>query len=167
MQTFQELYERHAQDVYRFAYWLSGDPADAEDITAETFVRVWVARTPIRTETVKAYLFAIARNLHRQQGRRSRRVADLDPLERDPSPPPDQLVENRLDLASTLADMQALPEADRAALIMRALYGMPYEEIAGALSLSLVAAKVKVHRARLKLAQARIEKEPKDHVHQP
>jgi RNA polymerase sigma-70 factor (ECF subfamily) len=112
-------------------------------------------------------LFAIARNLYRQQHRRSRREVHLDSLERDPAPMPDQLVENRLALAEAQAGMQALPEVDRAALIMRVLYEMPYKEIARALSLSVVAAKVKVHRARLRLAEARLKKEEQDSVHQP
>lgn len=167
MLTFHELYERHAQDVYRFAYWMCGDPVQAEDIASETFVRAWVAKTPVRTETVKAYLFAIARNLYREQYRRTRREADLNDLERDRSPTPDQVVEERLDLAEAQADMRVLSEVDRAALIMRVLYEMPYEEIARALSLSVVSAKVKVHRARLRLAEARLKKEDQDDAHQP
>lgn len=166
MLTFHELYARHAQDVYRFAYWMCGNAADAEDITSETFVRAWVAQTPIRTETVKAYLFTIARNLYRQQRRHSKRQVQLDLFERDPAPTPHQLVEDRLALEEAQADIQALPEADRAALIMRVLHEMPYDEIARALSLSVVAAKVKVHRARLRLAEARLKKEERDHVHQ-
>jgi RNA polymerase sigma-70 factor (ECF subfamily) len=146
---------------------MCGDPAEAEDITSETFVRAWLAQTPIRTETVKAYLFAIARNLYRQERRRSKREAPLDALERDPAPTPDQLVEDRLALAEAQAGIEALPEVDRAALIMRVLYDLPYDEIARALSLSVVAAKVKVHRARLRLAEARLKKEERDNAHQP
>jgi len=41
--TFHELYARYADDVYRFAHWLTGNPHDAHDITSETFVRVWTA----------------------------------------------------------------------------------------------------------------------------
>jgi RNA polymerase sigma-70 factor (ECF subfamily) len=167
MLTFHELYERHARDVYRFAYWMCGDPTQAEDITSETFVRAWAAQAPIRTETVKAYLIAIARNLYLEQRRRSRRETSLDPLVPDPAPTPEQLVEDRLALEETQAAIQTLPETDRAALLMHVLYDMPYEEIARALSLSVVAAKVKVHRARLKLAQARLKKEQKEYVSQP
>jgi len=162
MLTFHELYERHAKDVYRFAFWMCGDAAEAEDITSETFVRAWAARAPIRTETVRAYLLAIARNLYLQQRRRSRRETELDVLAPDPAPPLEQLVEDRLNLANAQAEIQALPETDRAALIMHVLYAMPYEEIARALSLSVVAAKVKVHRARLKLAEGRLKKERKE-----
>jgi RNA polymerase sigma-70 factor (ECF subfamily) len=167
MLTFHELYERHARDVYRFAYWMCGDPVEAEDITSETFVRAWTARAPIRTETVKAYLFAIARNLNGAQRRRSRRETKLDSLAPDPAPTPEQLVEDRLALAEAQAGIQALPETDRAALVMHVLYDMPYQEIARALSLSVVAAKVKVHRARLKLAQGRLKKEQRANGTQP
>lgn len=167
MLTFHELYERHAPDVYRFAYWMCGDPADAEDITSETFVRAWAAPTPIRTETVKAYLFAIARNLYLAHRNRARRQAPLDDLVPDTAPTTEQLVEDRLALAEVKASIQALPETDRAALIMRVLYEMPYDEIARVLSLSVVAAKVKVHRARLRLAAARLKKEESDNGYQP
>jgi DNA-directed RNA polymerase specialized sigma24 family protein len=40
---FQDIYQRYAQDVYRFALYLSGDQALAEDITSETFVRLWAS----------------------------------------------------------------------------------------------------------------------------
>ena len=61
---FGSLYERYASDVLRFALYLTGSRADAEEIVAETFVRAWVATGDIRVETVKAYLLSIARNLH-------------------------------------------------------------------------------------------------------
>ena len=54
-----------------------------------------------------------------------------------------------------LAALQQLPEIDRTVLLMRALDEMPYEEIAATLGISVVTAKVKVHRARLKLMQTR------------
>ena len=159
MLTFHDLYERHAPDVYRFACWLSGDPAEAEDITSETFVRAWASSTPIRTETVRAYLFAIARNVYLQGVRRSRRQADLSTAQPDPAPGPDQVVAYRIDLGGVARVLQVLPEVDRAALIMRAQYDMPYEEIALALGLSISTAKVKVHRARLRLIEARSKEE--------
>src|SRR6185436_5576084 len=66
--TFHELYSRYAEDVFRFAHWLSGNPETARDITSETFVRAWTAPEEPRMETVKAYLFTIARNLHANNG---------------------------------------------------------------------------------------------------
>ena len=54
-----------------------------------------------------------------------------------------------------LRALQEFPEVDRAALLMRADEGLPYEEIAVALGLPVATVKVKVHRARLRLAQMR------------
>src|SRR5258707_15661166 len=58
-----EIYQRHAADVFRYALFLCGNRAQAEDITSETFVRLWTAPGEIRVTTVKAYLFTIARHL--------------------------------------------------------------------------------------------------------
>ena len=154
MTPLEDLYRRHAADVYRFALGLSGDRAEAEDITSETFVRAWAGAGDLRMNTVKAYLIAIARNLFLQRLRRSRRRAALDPDLPDPAPGPEREAERRDELRAVLMRMQRLPEADRAALLMHAELELPYEEIARALGVSLSAVKVRIHRARLKLARA-------------
>ena len=156
---FATLYERHSAEVLRFSYWLCGDRALAEDITAETFVRVWTARERVDLATVTGYLLAIARNLHRQGFARTRRQAELDHEPVDRQPDPHRAAEDRDELAAVLADMRDLPEAERAALLMRATSETPYTDIAAALKISEGAAKVKVHRARLKLAEARLRLE--------
>ena len=68
---------------------------------------------------------------------------------------PQTQVEQSAEVRAVLAALQQLPEMDRTVLLMRALDGMPYEEIAETLGISVVAAKVKVHRARLKLMRTR------------
>jgi len=154
--TFHELYNRYSGDVYRFALWLSGNPDDARDITSETFVRVWTAPEEPRMETVKAYLFTIARNLYRRQWRRASR---FEPLETeagearpDQAASPDQAAVNHEEFRRAMAAVQALPEADRTALLMRAEEEMSYNDIAAATGMSAAAAKVRVFRARAKLA---------------
>jgi RNA polymerase sigma-70 factor (ECF subfamily) len=156
MITFHEIYERHSKDVYRYAFWLSGSPDDADDITSETFARAWVGREEIRTETVKAYLFAIARNLYLKGLRHTSRQAEFDPYHVDPKPAPEQQVESRLELNRAIQAIQSFPEIDRAAFLMRVQHELPYDEIARILQLSLTTVKVKIHRARLKLAAQEI-----------
>ena len=151
--TLSELYERHAQDVYRFSFWLTGNAADAEDITSETFVRAWVGTTSFEAATVKAYLFTIARNLFLQQRRRERPRAELSDELEDRAPAPDVQAESYEELSAVHDALMRLPEVDRTALVMRVDDGMPYDDIARALSISVSSAKVKVHRARLKLAE--------------
>ena len=155
MTDFEDLYRRYAPDVYRFALYLSGSPAQAEDLASETFVRVWTARDNIRTASVKAYLFTIARNLHVDGRRRDARNVELPELLLDPSPGPEVEAQDKQALDTVLRALQQIPEVDRAALLMRAQDGLPYEEIAAALGIPLASARVKVHRARLRLADLR------------
>ena len=158
---FHALYERYAPHVHRFALFLCGDDVLAEDITSETFVRAWVAQGNIVQETVKAYLFAIARNIYRDSLRRARQHLPLtDSVE--PSTNVERGLHAKSELRVVLFAMQRLPEADRAALLMRAQDGMSYEEIAHALQLTVSNVKVKVHRARLRLMEAREGTEPPD-----
>jgi RNA polymerase sigma-70 factor (ECF subfamily) len=145
--TFEELYRRYFSDVHRFALYLTGNPAEAEDIASETFVRAWAADAPLRAQRLDAYLFTIVRNLHRR-GYRRRRLDALAAEVPDAPPGPERELAGRGELAATLAQLQVLPEVDRAALLMRAFHELSYDEIAAALGLSTSAAKVKVHRAR-------------------
>jgi RNA polymerase sigma-70 factor (ECF subfamily) len=148
MLTFQELYEYYAADVYRFAYWLSGNRFEAEDITSETFVRAWGSTNPIRTKTLQAYLFTIARNVYLGQLRQGKKDIYLKDNFLDPNPGPDKHVEYRLELQTINQVMQTLPEIDRAAFILRVQHDMPYAEIARTLGITISASKVKVHRVR-------------------
>jgi RNA polymerase sigma-70 factor (ECF subfamily) len=152
---FRSLYERYAQDVYRFALYLCGDPALAEDIAAETFVRAWVTPDEIRVGTVKAYLFMIARNLYRAGLKRAARQVKLEDNLPDPEPSPEAVSSTRWELRVVLEALQRLPEVDRAVLLMHVQDGMPYAEIAAALGLSVAAVKVKVHRSRIELHRLR------------
>lgn len=153
--NFGELYRQHAPDVFRFALYLSGERAEAEDITAETFVRAWTAAERVRMSTVKGYLFTIARNLFLQGRRRKSRETALDDVHPDPRRGPEAHADSDSELRAVLAALRQLPEVDRAALLMRAEDEMPYEDIARALGISLASVKVKIHRARLRLAHIR------------
>jgi RNA polymerase sigma-70 factor (ECF subfamily) len=151
MSDFSEIYRRYAPDVFRFALYLTGNRGDAEDITSETFVRLWASTEPIRAQTIKGYLCTIARNLFLQGVRKQSRRMDLPDELPDNAAGPHERAEKKDELKRAMARLQTLPEIDRAALLMRALEDLPYEEIAVALGISIAAAKVKVHRARLAL----------------
>ena len=155
MTSFGDLYRQHAPDVFRFALYLCGNRSDAEDITAETFVRAWTAPEPIRMATVKGYLFTIARNLFLKSLRQRSRHTELADTLPDSGPGPHVRAEQDSEVRAVMDELQKLPEIDRAALLMRASHEMPYEEIARALGISLAAVKVKIHRARLAVAHLR------------
>ena len=159
MLNFQDLYDSYAAEIYRFALWLCGDRHEAEDITSATFIRAWAHNNTIRTETLKAYLFTITRNVYLEQQRKKKHEVALEDVYPDPAPGPDKLVEAQLKLLKVRSILQTLPEIDRTAFILRIEYDLPYEEIARVLGLSLSSAKVKVHRVRKKLIATCIDKE--------
>ena len=158
MTEFHKIYNRYAADIYRFAMFLCGEAAEAEEITAETFARALTGKAPLKSATVKGYLLTIARNLHLASVRRRRRQAPFPAELADSHPPQENAAIHKSELEALQAYLQTLPELERTALLLRA-DGMPYAEIAQTLNISQAAARVKVHRLRLKLAQWRAGRE--------
>jgi RNA polymerase sigma-70 factor, ECF subfamily len=150
---FSEIYQQYARDVHRFSLYLSGNYALAEDPTAETFVHAMCGPTDLRVDSVKAYLFAIARNLFRDVVERQRRlVADSEaPEGADPAPSPARAAEDRQTLAVVLKAIQRLPEQQREALVLSVDADLRYDQIGAILGCSVAAVKVRIHRARLQL----------------
>jgi RNA polymerase sigma-70 factor (ECF subfamily) len=159
MLNFNDLYESYATEVYRFALWLAGDRFEAEDITSETFVRAWVRISTIRTETMKAYLFTIARNYFLEQRRKMKNEVAIKDIYLDPAPELDKVIETQLVFQKVQRVLQTLPEIDRAAFVLRVQHELPYAEIARVLAISLTSSKVKVHRVRKKLLAACVDQE--------
>ena len=153
------MYESYAAEVFRFSLWLSGNSLEAEDITSETFIRAWVHNSKIRTETLKAYLFTICRNVYLGHKRKRKHQVVLEDIYPDPAPGPDKLTESQLRLQRVQKILQTLPEIDRTAFVLRVQHELPYDEIARVLELSLTATKVKVYRVRKKLIAICIDKE--------
>jgi RNA polymerase sigma-70 factor, ECF subfamily len=154
MVGFHALYERHSRDVYRFALFLSGDPAQADDLTSETFVRAWNARGSIREATVRAYLLTITRNLWRDVQRSRRRLVPLEAAPEQPIPPRG---EQLADLGWTARQLERLASGDREALLLYARDGLTYEEVSQRLGISVGAVKSRVFRARQALGALRGE----------
>lgn len=159
MREFETLYRRHAPAVLRFAWGLCGDRSRAEDIVSETFVRVLTRAPHIETRTALAYLLAIARNVYLTGQRRRRREIPLTEELAAPGRDPAHVVDERARLDRVLEALRHLPEGERAALLLRIDHDLSYDEIAAALGTTVGAARVRVHRARLRLAQALHTKE--------
>jgi RNA polymerase sigma-70 factor (ECF subfamily) len=149
--TFEQLYETYFTDVFRFALWLTRDRSEAEDIASDTFVRAWARRSRLRTDTLKAYLLATARNVFLDQRGRARNHMDLSEELPDGAPDPQRQTNARIELERVNGAMAKLSEPDGVALVLRSEHSLPYSEIARVLEISEGAARVKVHRARRRL----------------
>ena len=153
---FHQIYQAHASAVHRFAVGLTGDRALADDLTADAFVRLWTAPGEIRLPTVRAYLCTIVRNLYVSHLRTARRAIALDESMVDPVDRVVAPIERRSQAEAARRALAALSSDDREALLMRAA-DLSYAEIAQSLDISVAAAKVRVHRARVRVLRAREE----------
>jgi DNA-directed RNA polymerase specialized sigma24 family protein len=120
---FHDLYTRYAADVHRFSMYLACNRALADDITSETFPRAWSSAAPIREATVKAYLFAIARNVYLQELRRTSRHDELDDSIPSTSPRQDTRVEQRAALGVVLRALRGFSAVDLLLGCCRRLWG--------------------------------------------
>jgi RNA polymerase sigma factor (sigma-70 family) len=148
--AFEQLYRRHAREVYQYALALTANPADAEDVTQTTFLNAFRAfQRGERPSKPHNWLIAIAHNVcrmrWRQAGSRPREVA----LEEAPEPVATD--HERPDLDEVLGALARLTFNQRAALVMRELEGRSYEEIGATLGLSMSAVEALLFRARRRL----------------
>ena len=165
MVTVTDLYRRHAPELHRFALRLSGQRAAAEDLVAEAFALAIAGGGPAQPPSARAFLFGVVRNLALHRRRDASRRPEASSAQAESAlaglahgTDPERDAAARAELTATLADLQALTEEPRAALLLRA-EGLSYEEIAVVLGTSPGTAKVRVHRARMSLAARRAARE--------
>jgi RNA polymerase sigma-70 factor (ECF subfamily) len=164
--AYRELIERYERQVYSVAMRMVRVSEDAEDLTQETFVRMFKALDrydPARP--FPAWLFTIAARLSIDQLRRRRvktvslfrsepgsdeeRVVEFA----DPGPGPEELAERREEQQSADRLIGSLPEHYRIVVVLRHHQGLSYEEISEALRLPLGTVKARIHRARALLKE--------------
>jgi RNA polymerase sigma-70 factor (ECF subfamily) len=148
-----KLFEQYYASLVRMLYRRVGDRDRAEDLAQETFARA-VAAPP---NNPRPWLFAVALNLVREDGRRSstrgRRLELLRAEHDEPTNAPDVELERKEEGARVRAALATLNERDREALLLRA-EGFDYEEIAATLGLAKGAIGTTLARARRRLVEA-------------
>ncbi|MDX1624193.1 MAG: RNA polymerase sigma factor [Gemmatimonadota bacterium] len=151
--AFDEIYERHVDRVYAICLRLSGDPGRAETLTQDVFVRAWRKLDTFRGESrLSTWLHRIAVNLALDdQRKRKRERARLADLERSDLPPTlARQTETKLALERAVAK---LPDRARTALVLHAIEGYKYREIAEMMEVAIGTVKAHVHRARQRLLE--------------
>src|SRR5918994_6513610 len=150
----------------RLAYRLSGNPQDAEDLTQETFVRVFRSLADYTPGTFEGWLHRITTNLFLDLVRRRQRIrfdALPDDTERLPGRErsPEQVYADGAFDPDVQAALDALPPDFRAAVVLCDIEGLSYEEIAATLGIKLGTVRSRIHRGRLLLREALAHRAPR------
>jgi RNA polymerase sigma-70 factor (ECF subfamily) len=141
LQEFQTIFNEWHKPIRNFIYFRCGDVELAEDITQDTFIKLWENRSRIDKATVKAYLYKIAQNntinhLKRQQLQYKFRKQGVNDRDYDT---PEKLAEMN-QYEQRLQDVIALlPEGGREVFLMNRIEDLTYQEIADRLNLSVKA----------------------------
>ena len=149
--AFRELFDRYFQALYNYALTLTRDPALAEDITQETFIRAHNNLSKLGPPwNFHAWIFRLARNYFIDLIRKERDLEELEDerqvISTGPSPERETFSREVSDrVHSTLA---SLPDRQREILVLRELQGFSYSEIGQIMALSDSNVKVSLHRAR-------------------
>jgi RNA polymerase sigma factor (sigma-70 family) len=150
--AFTTLYERHHQAVYRYCRSIVRNDHDAQDVLQSAMTRAYAALCASERDlAVRPWLFRIAHNEAISVLRRRRREDELVDVHESLDSDVERTAEERERLSVLLADLQALPERQRATLVMRELSGLSIEEIASTLTVSTGAAKQTLFEARSSL----------------
>ena len=153
MPSWDELVRQHADRVYRLAYRLSGNQHDAEDLTQETFIRVFRSVRDYQPGTFEGWLHRITTNLFLDMVRRRARIRmealpeDYDRVPGD-QPTPEQIYHDSRLGPDLQAALDALPPEFRAAVVLCDIEGLSYEEIGATLGVKLGTVRSRIHRGR-------------------
>lgn len=147
---FEGFFHEHERRIFGYLVRLTGDEQTAHDLTQETFLRAWLHFARIaRYEAPAAWLFRVATNLavsHRR--RRGSPVGSAQLFGDDSGPVRSDPTRHYVERDAIQQTLMELSENQRAALVLREVYGLSCEEIARTLGISRDAAKVTLFRAR-------------------
>jgi len=164
-EAFELLVELHQSAVIGTVAKMLGGASEAEDIAQQVFIRIWKSAKRYQPQAkFTTWMFTITRNLVFNETRRRKRKPTVSVEEREEeshqqvedvhSTTPDQdVLHSELERAVDDA-IQALPDKQRLAVVLRRYEEMPYEEIGRVLSMSVPAVKSLLFRARTQLKES-------------
>jgi RNA polymerase sigma-70 factor (ECF subfamily) len=150
-QRFDRVVAVLHQDMYRYAVWLSRDPAIAEDVAQEALLRAWKSLDALREDAAaKQWLLTIVRRENARYFERKRlETVDIDNL--TPSQSAMLAEGDDRELEEIRAAIFRLEDDYREPLVLQVLMGHSTREIAELMGIKPGAVLTRLHRARIKL----------------
>jgi RNA polymerase sigma factor (sigma-70 family) len=155
--AFEAIVDRYQGRLLGFCRQMLGSTEDAEDVLQEVFVNAYRAMLADEREiNLRPWLYRIARNRCLNHLRKPKADAQesMDMVPEVDAASTAERVHNREEFRQILSDVNKLPETQRAALLLREMDALSYEEIAAAMDTTVPSVKSLLVRARISLAEA-------------
>lgn len=150
-EAFGALYDQHVVRVYRHLYYMVGNTAEAEDLTAQAFLQAWEAvdRYEMRGAPFVSWLLRIAHNLGVSYLRAKKESAQLPEtlVDHKSHRNPEEAVEQQLAGERVRDAILRLRDEHRQVIMLRFVEDLEYKEVAQIVGKSVAAVRVIQHRA--------------------
>ncbi len=149
-QRYQELVTVYMKDLFRYAYWLTGDKSVSDDLVQETMLRAWRSLDKLqKPAAAKGWLITI---LRRENARRFERFQPkLSAIPTEDLGDPHQYYDTSTDAFILRQAITELPQKYRDPLLLQVIHGYSQKEIAKELGISVAGAGTRLFRARKKM----------------
>jgi RNA polymerase sigma-70 factor (ECF subfamily) len=170
--AFEQIVLQTERAVYNLALSIVKKKEDAEDVTQETYLRLWRTANDLKIEnSLKSYILRTARNLALDLIRKNSKHAnddtvilnadgefEIDIEDTSPDSRPDAAYLQKIEKEAIRASVSELPPSAKELIILRDIEGLPYSEIASMLGIAEGTLKSKLFRARERLRKIILSK---------
>ncbi len=170
--AFEQIVLQTERAVYNLALSIVKKKEDAEDVTQETYLRLWRVASELKLEgSLKLYILKAARNLALDLIRKNSRRDEIDTVILDsdgefeidiaddsPDSRPDASYLRKVEKETVLQSIEELPSAAREMIVLRDIEGLSYAEIGAMLGIAEGTLKSKLFRARERLRKIILSK---------
>lgn len=147
---FHSQYLSLAEALYRVAFYILESEAEAEDAVQELYLKLWKNRSALDgIRSPKAYAMTLLRNICMDRIRQEKRISGAEvPESIGGGFDPDAAMDGKERLEKVLAAVKSLPDKQREILVLRAVEGLSYDEIAERTGINYLSLRVLLSRAR-------------------
>lgn len=147
---FQQLFEQHAEDLYKFLYYKYGSENNPADLVQEAFTKLWNNCKSVPPEKAKSFLFTVANNLALNELDKKKTAlkykgANMVSMETNESP--EFILEEKEYMNRLQNALASLSEAQRVAFMLNRVEGKRHKEIAEMLGISRKAVEKRIYTA--------------------
>lgn len=150
--AFSKIYMDNSKTIYRFIYYKCGDEDKANDVTQESFLKLWENCKKVASDKARAFLYRVSNNLFLNDVK-SKKIAlkYANKTDEVSNESPEFVLEEKQFKEKLERSLAKLTEAERTAFLMNRIDGKKYKEIAEMLGISIKAVEKRIHKALLKL----------------